>query len=51
MDERILAISQLTRITGKSLAYHPERPQAEVIQKWRKLLTKSEIRFSEQPKP
>ena len=47
MDERILAISQLTRITGKSLAYHPERPQAEVIQKWRKLLTKSEIRFSE----
>ena len=51
MDERVLAISQLTRITGNSQGFHPERPQAEVIQKWRKLLTKSEIRFSEQPKP
>lgn len=50
MDERILAISQLTRITGKSLGYHPERQQADVIQKWRKLLTNSEIKFSEQPK-
>lgn len=50
LDERVLAISQLTRITGKSQGYHPERPQADVIQKWRKLLTKSEIQFSEQPK-
>ena len=49
MDERILAISQLTRITGNSQGFHAERPQAEVIQKWRKLLTKNEIRFSEQP--
>ena len=50
MDERVLAIGQLTRITGTSQGYHAERPQADV-QKWRKLLTKSEIRYLDQPNP
>ena len=51
MDERILAISQLTRITGKSQGYHADRPQADAIQKWRKLLSKSEIRYTDQSNP
>ena len=51
MDERVLAIGQLTRITGKSQGYHAERPQAEVVQKWRKLLTKNEIKYIDQPNP
>jgi hypothetical protein len=51
MDERILAINQLTRITGKSQGYHADRPQADAIQKWRKLLSKSEIRYTDQSNP
>ena len=50
MDERILAITQLTKITGKSQGYHADRPQADAIQKWRKLQSKSEIRYTEQTK-
>ena len=51
MDERILAITQLTKITGKSQGYHADRPQADAIQKWRKLLPKSEIRYTDQSNP
>ena len=51
MDERILAISQLTRITGKTQGYHADRPQADAILKWRKLLSKSEIRYTDQSNP
>lgn len=45
MDERVLAINQLTNITGKSLGYHPDKNQVDAIQQWRKLLGKNEIRY------
>ena len=51
MDERVLAINQLTNITGKSLGYHPDKNQVEAIQQWRKLLGKNEIRYSTPPSP
>ena len=51
LDERVLAFQQLTRITGKSLLYHPDKNPAEGAQQWRKLLVKNEIRFPETSKP
>lgn len=51
MDERVLAINQLTNITGKSLGYHPDKNQVEAIQQWRKLLGKNEIRYSTPTSP
>ncbi len=47
MDERVLAIHQLTSITGKNLGYHPAKSQSDAIQQWRKLLGKNEIRYPE----
>jgi hypothetical protein len=47
MDERVLAIYQLTNITGKNLGYHPDKSQIDAIQQWRKLLGKNEIRYPE----
>lgn len=47
MDERVLAIHQLTNITGKNLGYHPDKSQVDAIQQWRKLLGKNEIRYPE----
>jgi hypothetical protein len=47
LDERMLAIGQLVEITGKSLGYHPEKNSADAIQQWRKMLSKSEIRWSD----
>ena len=46
LDERVLAFNQLKSITGKTLGYHPEKNQVEAVQQWRKLLGKSEIRYS-----
>lgn len=51
MDERVLAINQLTNITGKNLGYHPDKNQVEAIQQWRKLLGKNEIRYSTPTSP
>ncbi len=51
MDERVLAIHQLTHVTGKSLGYHPDKNQVEAIQQWRKLLGKNEIRYSTPTSP
>ena len=51
MDERVLAINQLTNITGKSLGYHPDKNQVDAIQQWRKLLGKNEIRYSTPSSP
>ena len=51
MDERVLAINQLTYITGKSLGYHPDKNQVDAIQQWRKLLGKNEIRYSTPTSP
>ena len=47
MDERVLAIHQLTNITGKNLGYHADKSQVDAIQQWRKLLGKNEIRYPE----
>lgn len=46
LDERVLSFNQLKSITGKTLGYHPEKNQVEAVQQWRKLLGKSEIRYS-----
>ena len=51
MDERVLAINQLTYITGKSLGYHPDKNQVDAIQQWRKLLGKNQIRYSTPTSP
>ena len=51
MDERVLAINQLTNITGKSLGYHPDKNQVDAIQQWRKLLGKNQIRYSTPTSP
>ncbi|XZE34624.1 hypothetical protein SH501x_000090 [Pirellulaceae bacterium SH501] len=47
LDERTLAIVQLSELTGRTLSYHPEKNSADSMQQWRKLLSKSEIRRSE----
>jgi hypothetical protein len=46
MDERVLAIHQLQRITGKTLGYQPDKNYAEAIPAWRKALSRNEIRYS-----
>lgn len=47
LDERTLAIIQLSELTGRTLSYHPEKNSTDSVQQWRKLLSKSEIRRSE----
>jgi hypothetical protein len=47
MDERILAITQLTSITNKSLGYQPDKNPTDTIPAWRKVLSKNEIRYPE----
>lgn len=44
LDERVLAITQLSDLTGKTFSYHPEKNSADSMQQWRKLLSRSEIR-------
>jgi hypothetical protein len=51
MDERILAIHQLSNITGKSLGFQPDKNSVDAIQQWRKLLSKNEIRYPESKAP
>ncbi|MCU0712022.1 MAG: hypothetical protein MUC43_08185 [Pirellula sp.] len=46
-DERLLAIVQLTSLTGKTLGFHPEKNSPEAISQWRKLLIKEESRPSQ----
>lgn len=46
-DERLLAIVQLTNLTGKTLGFHPEKNSTEAIAQWRKLLVKEESRPSQ----
>jgi hypothetical protein len=45
VDERALAIHQLTRITGKNLGFQADKPSAESIQEWRDLLAQGQIRY------
>lgn len=47
LDERVLAIVQLTSLTGKTFSYHPEKNSADSMQQWRKLLSRAEIRRTE----
>ena len=47
MDERIMAINQLSTITTKNLGYQPDKTSVDAIQQWRKMLGKNEIRYSE----
>jgi hypothetical protein len=51
LEERVLAIFQLTKITGKSLGYQPDRNNVEAMQQWQKLLSKAEIRYPESKTP
>ncbi len=37
LDERVLAIFQLKRLTGKDLGYQPDRPSRGIIQDWKRL--------------
>ena len=47
MDERILAISQLEKITNKRMGYHPDKNPTDSIPAWRKALSRGEIRYFE----
>lgn len=47
MDERIMAINQLSAITTKNLGYQPDKTSVDAVQQWRKMLDKNEIRYSE----
>lgn len=47
MDERIMAINQLSTITTKNLGYQPDKTSVDAVQLWRKMLGKNEIRYSE----
>jgi len=47
LDERVLAIHQLTLITGKTLGYQADKGQVESVQQWRKLLSRNEIRYQD----
>ena len=47
MDERIMAINQLSAITTKNLGYQPDKTSVDAVQQWRKMLGKNEIRYSE----
>jgi hypothetical protein len=46
-DERLLAIVQLSSLTGKTLGFHPEKNSTEAVSQWRKLLVKEESRPSQ----
>lgn len=46
-DERLLAIVQLSTLTGKTLGFHPEKSSPESVSQWRKLLVKEESRPSQ----
>jgi hypothetical protein len=48
LDERVLGIHQLARITGRDLGYQADRPTPDSVQAWKKLLNASKIRW---PKP
>jgi hypothetical protein len=48
LDERVLGIHQLVRITGRDLGYQADRPTPDSVQAWKKLLNASKIRW---PKP
>jgi hypothetical protein len=37
LDERILAIYHLKRITGKDLGFQPDRPSRGIVQDWKRL--------------
>jgi|GEM_PF-2535208 len=37
LDERVLAIYQLKRITGKDLGFQPDRPSKGILQDWKRL--------------
>jgi hypothetical protein len=37
LDERILAIYQLKRLTGKDLGFQPDRPARGIVQDWKRL--------------
>jgi hypothetical protein len=45
--ERLLAIVQLTSLTGKTLGFHPEKNSTEAVAQWRKLLVKEDSRPSQ----
>ncbi len=47
LDERIMAINQLSAITTKNLGYQPDKTSVDAVQQWRKMLDKNEIRYSE----
>jgi hypothetical protein len=47
LDERIMAINQLSTITTKNLGYQPDKTSVDAVQLWRKMLGKNEIRYSE----
>jgi hypothetical protein len=47
LDERVLAINQLTTITKKNLGFQPEKIASESILAWRKSLARGEIRYPE----
>ncbi len=46
-DERLLAIVQLSSLTGRTLGFHPEKNSTEAVSQWRKLLVKEESRPSQ----
>ena len=46
LDERVLAIHQLSRVTGRDLGYQADRPSPESTQAWKKLLIAKKIRWS-----
>ncbi|MCY2975056.1 MAG: hypothetical protein NTW52_10380 [Planctomycetota bacterium] len=48
LDERVLGIHQLVRITGRDLGYQADRPTPDSVQAWKKLLNANKIRW---PKP
>jgi hypothetical protein len=51
LDERVLAIHQLAKITGKNLGFHPDKNSVDSLQAWRKLLGRGEVRYVETPTP
>lgn len=50
MDERVLAIHRLSKLTGKNMGYHPDKASNESLVLWKKALMKGEIRIAE-PSP
>jgi len=45
LDERVLGIHQLVRITGRDLGYQADRPTPDSVQAWKKLLNANKIRW------